>query len=128
MDQGEDLLAYEVIEPSHPDFPAQMKTLADAKTLLAIKVVRNAALKDGNVVLIDTSEDLLGVRVSVFDLDNHLLLAQNERGMLHFEQTGLSGQVPARRAESQPTTPRDEDRHGGKVVVDYGEDGKSFHL
>ena len=55
-----------------------------------------------------------------------LVLVANDRSMLHYE-TGLAdndGKISQQNANpAKITTSSDDERHGGKTVVDYGEDG-----
>lgn len=55
---------------------------------------------------------------------NVLQVTANDRSLLHFEQQRASdGNRKLIEQETENAQESEEDRHGGKVVVDYGEDG-----
>jgi hypothetical protein len=64
------------------------------------------------------------MRVELFYGDT-LQLSLNERALLHFESE-VGGQEEAQRSlAEEEEEAKAEDRHGGRTVVDYGEDGET---
>lgn len=74
-------------------------------------------VKESNVVLVLQHSPF---RVELFQNGNQVIVLNN-RDMMHFEQSMESGNDKEVILDSI----EQEDRHQGKEVVDYGEDGKS---
>lgn len=63
------------------------------------------------------------LRVEMYSPEGELQVSLNERALLHFEASVAP--VDSAAAGSEGGHGRsEEDRHGGKKVIDYGEDGK----
>jgi len=67
--------------------------------------------------------DFAPFRVSLY-VDGQEQVVANSRGLMHFEQRGGSAD---RQRQGADGAGADFDRHGGKEVVDYGEDGLAIY-
>lgn len=61
------------------------------------------------------------LKVELFSPEGELQVSLNERALLHYEASAAPVAVAQGQAGKEG---EGEDRHGGKKVVDYGEDGE----
>ncbi len=57
-------------------------------------------------------------------LDGVLQISANEQSLMHFEHSSANAAALADSAASASVVVEEVDRHNGKKVVDYGEDGE----
>ena len=65
------------------------------------------------------------LKVELFSPEGELQVSLNERALLHYEASAAPVAVAQGQAGKEG---EGEDRHGGKKVVDYGEDGEFLLL
>jgi alpha 1,3-glucosidase len=106
--------------------PLAKQSLDDAKVP---SVVKEQAKTSPDVIALsfgDFEESLLVIDPSSLTIDMYhqgvLQVQANGRNMMHYEQTGAHGSLV-----SQGRSLAEDDRHGGKEVVDYGEDGLAMY-
>lgn len=117
MDNGSKLSAFKELSGSDKEKLSSFSGLngVDSASYVALAFTPAGASSESYLVL-HTSP----VKVEMYSPDGDLQVSLNERALLHYEtSTGESG------AQAQAISTEDaKDRHGGKKVVDYGEDGE----
>lgn len=93
-----------------PLYPQDLKSMSN-DDCFALEVISS----ESNAVLVILNNPF-SVRVY---FDNVLVISLNERSLLHYEQRQSKSDVSTQLSENSALI----DRHGGKEVVDYGEDG-----
>ncbi len=78
----------------------------------------NTQSEDSNIVVIQYSP----LRIELFHNDV-LSIVVNDRNLMHFEQKSMAN---GQKVIDNAANANNFDRHQGKEVVDYGEDGKYF--
>jgi len=68
------------------------------------------------------------LRVEMYSPEGELQVSLNERALLHFEASAAPVDGAVAGAEGGGHGRTEEDRHGGKKVIDYGEDGEYCFL
>ncbi len=92
--------------------------LALSFTVKAAGAPPSASVRQSLVVL-----HLSPLRVEMYSPEGELQVSLNERALLHFETSAAPVDGGATGAEGGHGR-TEEDRHGGKKVIDYGEDGE----
>jgi mannosyl-oligosaccharide alpha-1,3-glucosidase len=107
-----------ILKASDPKIPTAVKTLP-ADSFVAI-----SSAESSNVMVLYSSP----LKIEVFR-DNHSIMVMNERSLFHYEVKGASKDSSAddTSVPSALELEEDGDRHKGKEVVDYGEDGLAIY-
>ena len=117
MDNGNKLSAFKEVSDSDKVKLTGFSALKHAPTssYIALAFTPAGAARESYLIL-HTSP----IKVEMYSPDGDLQVTLNERALLHYEAS--SGESGA--AVQAIATEDAKDRHGGKKVVDYGEDGK----
>ena len=130
LDTGKQLRSYEVLPTNSPRLPQRLLSV-ESSSFVALSVVSeeaDASSPTAVLVVIHLSPLL----IELFHGDE-LQVSLNERSLLHFESqevisTPGSVEETSRKLENDKDVEvEDVDRHHGKVVVDYGEDGEMMN-
>jgi len=132
LDTGKQLRSYEVLPTNSPRLPQRLLSI-ESSSFVALSVVSeeaDASSPTAVLVVIHLSPLL----IELFHGDE-LQVSLNERSLLHFESqevvtTTGSVEETSRKLENDKDVDaevEDVDRHHGKVVVDYGEDGEMMN-
>ena len=126
MDNGDNVNEFKVLtDEEKRGLAIESLRIAPVDSYLALGFSVKAA---GAALTASTSQSLLvlhlsPLRVEMYSPEGELQVSLNERALLHFEASAAP--VDGAAAGSAGSLGRsEEDRHGGKKVIDYGEDGK----
>lgn len=121
MDDGKKLASYEELSADAKQTLGGYAGLegVDPSTYIALAFRTPGA--DGRGVLVVHTAPL---RVELYSAEGQLQVSLNERALLHFETSSAGTPGAAAVAEHASAAASEKDRHGGKTVVDYGEDGR----
>ena len=120
LDRGLQTGRYTVLAEGDSALPASLKAV-DPNSFIAtsFESFSSGVGEAASVVVVHTNP----LKIELYK-GNVLQVTANDRSLLHFEQQRASdGNRKLLEEGEENVQESDEDRHGGKVVVDYGEDG-----
>jgi hypothetical protein len=118
LDDGTRLATYEELSPSAKQPLSDYAGLKGVDSASYIALAFGAPGSDAKSVLVVHTAPL---KVELYSPEGHLQVVLNERALLHFETSAAAAGAGTQQAAAGAVL--EKDRHGGKQVVDYGEDG-----
>lgn len=121
MDDGKHVTEYKELSEAEKRELTYIAALnhADAASYIALSFNTKAGTKPSLLVVHPAP-----LKVELYSAEGDLQVSLNERSLLHFEASTGSEQGAVHHDKAEET----KDRHGGKEVIDYGEDGKRLCL
>jgi len=121
IDDGKQLKSFQSVDATAGSLPSALKSI-DASSFQAFQFNTEEEGGSSSVLALHWSP----LKVDLYT-DGILQLSLNERALLHYEDAEASGKVAAAAASAPATAEAEADRHAGKTIVDYGEDGLALY-